>query len=705
MGFLMIQNDFSHGELDRRMFSREDLAVYNKAAQKLRNVVVIPQGGARRRFGSIFIKTIVQNTDRYMMTEFQFDGVTKYLFLLEPAKLTIFFKDPITGITSQVFTQTTDIPWTSEDLLEQKLRFTQTTNRMIITGPFHPMEIIRGPDETLWAIAALIFKNEPTQTYPDMIFGAINFTLSEVSVGQDRTLKANSPIFTLESPGGMFKAVGPPESLGRIGVARITGFVWDDEVKVEILSEFDASIKIGAGGVLGTNVDLEVPAFSAERGWPVASTFYEGRLWFGGTTGGRQTDSDLPQTLFGSVINDFGNFDTGVGDPDDAIQVTIATDKSNIIRFLIGDRTLQILTDSAEFGVPQENEQAVTPTTVSVRKQTNNGAKNVEPIVLDNQTFYVAKGGKRVMGYAFQSGTLAYQSINISLLSSSLIRNPIDSAVLKGSTTDDADYLMFVNNDGTLAIFQSLAVENVAAWTLSELEDDIREAKFRRITQVGETIYAIIERVDATLSLTTEVLDEPILTEDGEEILAEEASLHELVEFSFDVFTDSASQQSFTTPTTVITNLFHLDDKTVHIRGEIVKDQGFYVFPPAVVLGGQITLDTAVVTVEVGLPFIPLIQPLPVQSASQQIGQTLYTPKRLTRFFIDFYESLGVFVDGVLLPYLAFGNTVLDQPPQIKTGLVEQVNLGGWNRRQAPLITQSSPVPMTILGIGYEVEI
>lgn len=702
MGFLMIQNDFSHGELDRRMFSRVDIDVYNKAAQRLRNVVVIPQGGARRRFGSIFVDTIVQNTGRYMMTEFQFNAEVNYLFLLEPGKLTIFFKDPGTGITSIVFT-TDGIPWTSDDLLDQKLRFTQTTNRMIITGTFNPVQIRRKDNHVTWSILDFEFKNKPTEVYPLIQFDDITFKLSAVIPGIGSTLTSDADIFTSEFVGGSFKAIGPLESLGRIGVARITEFTDAKTVTVNILSEFDASIAVGKTGVLGTDVDLEVPAFSDERGWPVSATFYEGRLWFGGTSSGTEDDSDLPQTMFGSVINDFGNFDTGTGDADDAIQVTIATDKSNIIRFLVGDRTLQIFTDSSEFGVPQDNEKALTPTTISIRKQTNNGSKNVEPIVLDNQTFYVARGGKRVIGYSFDTGTLAYQSADISLLSSDLIRNPIDSAVLRGSTTDDANYLMFVNGDGSLSVFQSLVLENVAAWTLSELEDDVVEAKFQRITQVGETIYSIIERIDSTVFLETED-GLPLETESEEELLTEESTIHELVEFSFFAFTDSAVQKSFSTPTTVITGLDHLNLKTVNIRGEIASGQGFYVFPSDVVQNGQITLDNGVETVEVGLPFTPLIKPMPVQFAGQT-GQTAYIPKRLTRYFIDFYESIGVRVDGVLIPYLSFGTSVLDQAPGVKTSLVEQVNLGGWDRRQAPSITQNDPVPMTILGIGYEVEI
>ncbi len=708
MGLLMIQNDFSHGELDRKLFAKVDLAVYNKCGQQLRNVVVIPQGGARRRFGSLLVQSIIQNTRRYLITEFRFSAEINYLFLLEPGSLTILFRDPITGITAPVAPPFRDeIPWTSADLLANRLRFTQTTNRMIITGPFDPLQIRREePAHTAWSIIKLQFKNPPTEVYEDMItagLGATNFKLSTELVGLGATLTATPALFTEEYVGGLFRGFGPTESLGRIGVARITAVTGpfpSTTATVDIISEFDKAVK--GTGFLGKTVDLEVSAFSVERGWPTAATFYEGRLWFGGTSGGEIENSNLGQTLFGSVVGDFVNFDVGTGDPSDAIKETIATDKSNVIKYLVGDRTLQIFTDSGEFAVPQNDETAITPP-MAVRPQTREGITNVEPVVLDNQTFFVPRGGKRIASFSFNTNGLSYDAADVSVLAPGLIRNPVDSAVLKGSTTNDANYLMFVNSDGTLAVFQSLSLENVAAWTLSELEDNVHEAKFQRITQVGETIYAIIERVDATLSLLTEA-GEPLLQENGEEILVEEASLHELVEFSFDAFTDSAVQKTFTTPTTVITGLDHLNDKTVHVRGEVIDGQGFFVFPADTVLGGQITLDTAVVGVEVGLPFTPIIQPMPVQVGTR-MGQTLYVPKRITRLFIDFYESVGVYADGILIPYLSFGGEVLDQPPQIKTDFQEIPWLHGWDARQAPVLSQNDPVPMTILGIGYEVDI
>jgi hypothetical protein len=88
---------------------------------------------------------------------------------------------------------------------------------------------------------------------------------------------------------------------------------------------------------------------------------------------------------------------------------------------------------------------------------------------------------------------------------------------------------------------------------------------------------------------------------------------------------------------------------------------------------------------------------------SQQ-GSTLYTKKRLIRIFIDYYESLGIYINDNLIPYQTFGD-LLDLPPEVKTDVYEYVNITDWSLREEIQITQKDPLPMQIIGIGYEIEV
>jgi hypothetical protein len=58
---VLIQTNFVVGELDPLLRGRIDLNQYYNALQKATNVVIQPQGGARRREGLQYIDTLPAN--------------------------------------------------------------------------------------------------------------------------------------------------------------------------------------------------------------------------------------------------------------------------------------------------------------------------------------------------------------------------------------------------------------------------------------------------------------------------------------------------------------------------------------------------------------------------------------------------------------------------------------------------------------------
>jgi hypothetical protein len=57
-----IQNSFINGELTPKLYGRSDSEVYKRGCKTLKNMIVQPQGGAKRRTGTEFI------TDRFFTT-------------------------------------------------------------------------------------------------------------------------------------------------------------------------------------------------------------------------------------------------------------------------------------------------------------------------------------------------------------------------------------------------------------------------------------------------------------------------------------------------------------------------------------------------------------------------------------------------------------------------------------------------------------
>ena len=54
--FVSLQTNFSSGAMDPLLLSRVDLAAYQNALSEAKNVVIQPQGGARRRSGLKYLR-------------------------------------------------------------------------------------------------------------------------------------------------------------------------------------------------------------------------------------------------------------------------------------------------------------------------------------------------------------------------------------------------------------------------------------------------------------------------------------------------------------------------------------------------------------------------------------------------------------------------------------------------------------------------
>ena len=665
MPFIKIQNDFTHGELDPRGITRFDVSLYHKALKRARNVLIDPLGGARRRFGTKYVGTITASENQYLLREFDYADDTKYVLVFTNNNIAVYYDDA----------KVHDITTTYTGAEVSNLGITQSFNLMVITHPDHaPAQLVRGGSHTSWTLSNISFKNEPGYDYAKNYDG-YTFSLSAVTVGTGKTLTSTTAVFTDDYIGGYFIAPGPDDYDDQIGFARITAVGSATPVTtctVDIVSAFNSAYTTAV--LSGKNALLTEKAWSATRGYPVSCSFYEGRLFFGGS-------KSLPETLFASVSNDYTNFDIGVGNDSDALQADLKTTGRTTIKYLMSDKVLQIFTASSEFATPQLSEQPLTPSTLgSIRRQSRKGISNVPPQIIDNTTIFVSQGGKEVDSFQFTQDSGSYLSIPVSLIASHLIKSPVDSAVRESSSQDPINYYFIINGeDGSLASLQLLSSQDILAWTLSTTD-----GSFKRISRVGEHIYFLIKR-----------------TINGSDVTYLEKA-------DFTLYMDSCITQTYGTPTTTISNLTHLIGETVNVIGD-----GFVLDDAVVNSSGVITIERACSIVTVGLPFVipgetgkhTLIETLPFNLETQK-GQIAFTPKRINRIFVDYYLSLGILVQDTLIPSLEFdesfdgsGDYPLDSP---ETGIFEDSFINGWDANQTITISQEKPLPMTILGIGVD---
>ena len=432
--------------------------------------------------------------------------------------------------------------------------------------------------------------------------------------------------------------------------------------------------------------------WSETRGYPRTATFFQGRFWFGGSKSKRQS-------VFASRAGSFFDFFTEEGDDDEGIFVTISARNLTEIVDINPDRGLQIFTSGAEFLLTGN-----TPSTVSIQAQTQHGSKFLEAKSLDGATLFIDKNGKTLRQYLYNYNEDAYNSVDISVLSSHLIDNPADVGVLSGSTTEDANYVVIVNQDGSAAILNTLRSQDINGFTkwTNGSTGTVYPLNIISVSTVHNDLFFVNKRTtDTTTTYTIERWDQTYLLDSGIKLLSQTSIVgNELI-------LSSAHLTGFTVSLVARGNV--LPNKTVaatsvsNQNGKITLTDAEKAF----IIAGDPSGGT--MNVQVGFNFQPTVKSMPLNTTAGNIaGQNQMRDKKITRMNLRVLESAGVVIDGNTVPTLEFGiasSTPLNSDLSPFTGVIQDNNGGnGWSIEVVPEITVPNPMPFHIQAIEYEVQ-
>ena len=645
-----IQTNFTTGEVDPLLRSRIDINQYTNALDKARNVLIQPQGGLERRPGLQYIDEIPsaaspQNGTR--LISFEFSTTQSYMLLFVNNRMYV-YKDKalvtnINGSGNDYLTTTI-----GSSLLDT-MDHSQSVDTLILTHEdMTPFKVVRGASHSTWTISAISFDFVPRYAFtPTVTAGAHNITPSE----RDGNIH-------LSSSGGAFSAadVGQyVEAENGLGRARIVKYISSSEVEAVVEIPFFDTDAISAGDWFHERGYED--SWSATRGYPRTVTFHEGRLYFGGT-------KERPNTLFGSRVNRFFDFNPGETLDDDAIEATLDTGKANPIIGLFSGRDLQIFTKGGEFFVPQSSLDPITPSNIVINGATRRGAKEgIKPLGVESGTIFIQAAGKAVREFLFSDVELNYVSNNISLLSSHLLQSPVDMALRKATSTTDGDLLLVVNGDGTLATYSILKTQNITAPSLASTDGEFINAAVD-----VETMYFVVKRtIDSTDVYYIEV-------------------------FNDDNTTDSAILLSGGTlpGTTTVTGLDHLEGETV----KVIADDSMQ--SDKTVSSGSITLDAVPTTyVEIGINYVPTITTLPVELRLPS-GNIVAQKKRIVEATALLYLSQNLTLDGKDFVFSA---------GSFYTGQKRRKPMLGYDREGQMTFSQSQPLFFNLIGIEFKVSV
>ncbi len=201
------------------------------------------------------------------------------------------------------------------------------------------------------------------------------------------------------------------------------------------------------------------------------------------------------QSLFASRSGSFFDFYTEEGDDDEGIFTTISSRQLTEIIDINPDRGLQVFTAGAEFIV-----KGNTPSDITIEAQTQHGASFLEVKSVDGATLFVDQNGRTLRSYLYNYNEDAYNSTDISVLSSQLIDNPVDLGVLTGSLSEDANWVFIVNQDGTAAILNTLRTQDIngfTKWTNGDTNSDY-PLNIESVSVVNNDLFLVNKRTTAS---------------------------------------------------------------------------------------------------------------------------------------------------------------------------------------------------------------
>lgn len=238
------------------------------------------------------------------------------------------------------------------------------------------------------------------------------------------------------------------------GVVRITEYTDPQNVNAAVLSFLDVNANQNELGGTAATSDWNEGAWSDFRGWPTAVRLHEGRLWWFGVS------------IFGSVSDDYENFDPNVVGDSGVIQQQIGEGPVDSIHWALSLQRLMLGTASAEFSVfSSALAEPVTPTDCNIRPSSTQGSAYVDALRMDKTGIYVDVSGCRLFSLDVDIYTYDYKSNELTLMVPDLNAAGIVQIIIQRKPDTRIHCL---RADGTVGMMVLDPTENVVCW--QELE-------------------------------------------------------------------------------------------------------------------------------------------------------------------------------------------------------------------------------------------
>ena len=726
--------NFTAGELSPRLDGRNDLAKYSAGCATVENMVIYPHGAAARRPGTQFVASVKTPAAKTRLIPFEFS--TEQTYILEFGNQYIRFYRNNGQIESSGSAYEISTPYLTAELFD--IKFAQSADVMYITHPNHQTRKLSRTGHTSWTLAAVEFTNGP---FLDSNITTTTLTPSSHGVGTGITVTA-SAVTGINSGSGFLATDVGRQIRFRDGYGIITARTNTTVVTVEILIDMGSS---------SSSTDWSLGSFSTTTGFPSCVSFFEQRLVFAASV-------NNPQTVYFSKSGDYENMDANIGGTvadDDAIIYTIASNQVNAIRFLTSARTLIIGTAGGEFVVSGGGDNnAVTPTNIMIKKQSNHGAANVDAISVGNATLFLQRAKRKIRELAYNFDVDGYIAPDLTILAEHITEgNVVEMAYQE----EPLAIIWCVRGDGQLIALTYQREQEVVAWhrhiiggvfgtgnavveSVAVIPTDDSEYELYMIVkrtingattryveylhtfnfdQTDNTSFNYLDsqlglsksQTTLTAGINATATTVPVASVSGLSSSGKIKIGGEIISYagiSSLNLTGCTRGQNITTATShlsgavtkevvnIIAGLNHLEGQTV----SILVDGATH--PTKVVASNSITLDRFGTDVKIGLQYTSILKTMRIDAGSQD-GTSQGKTKRIYEVTARLFETVGVEVGPDLdnmerVPFRTSADP-MDQGIPPFTGDKEVEFRGNYDTDGFMMVRQTQPLPLTLLSL------
>lgn len=647
-----VQASFIAGEFSSRLFGRIDVDRFSRGAAVIENFILKPGGGLFRTPGTKHLGEVKDSSKSTRLLPFIYSADDAVQVELGDQYTRFWDKDGTQVDSGGPVELST--PWTEAQLFDTQ--FAQSRDVMYLTHPQVSPRTITRNSATSYATSTISWMFAPARTLdPGQRVRARNF--STWAAGDTGELQYdNTPAFATDaSVTGMHFLLKDESDPTKLCVLEVTSRKDADEYNVTAVTAIPSALQ---GNF--TSLAWE-PAFSDTQGWPSTITFFENRMWFGGT-------ARDPNGFWGSRTGDFIDFNPDESADDDGIAFKLTGGQSQTIEWMEGGQDLLIGTSKTVWKATGGLEQAITPSRIFIREQSRRAVASQQPIAAGYHTLFIQRARHKLRSMTFEDAQTSYLDTDLSTVAEHIFRG---ARIFNIAFAEERDRIVWAGDgDGQLAGLTFDPENNVIGWhrhpdTNGEYESVsvIPQADF------DETWFIVKRTINGATKRYIERMVE------GEVLPANKA------DYFFMRCGITKTGSSFTT----VDGLDHLEGESVIVLGDGIP------MGPFTVSSGSVELETAVNKAQAGLAYTSKMETLPVPVGTSRT-------KGWAELMVRIEDTMSLTINGKVVglrePSEAMGSSIEPKSKDI------EVDIEGYDLRAQNEFTCADPVPCNILMVA-----